>query len=250
MDGRAVPISAPTVRGAVATLSHAAIVGPAAVVVGSVLFAQAIVPDIVWDLTREDGLVETATVLMWLLAAVTYVDVAWLSIGRRARGLGSARTPFVGALAMAGVSLLIALEEMSWGQRIFDVDAPTAVEFVNRQDEINLHNTEILHHLMRPLSLAVSGLLLLGKPWRIRRGGTAGRLLSRFGPPIIPTRHAWGWLAATVLTLCPILVRGTYYGPFDEIGELVMSMQFSFAAAWLVLGSRRSNEVRPEPDVR
>ncbi len=35
-----------------------------------------------------------------------------------------------------------------------------------------------------------------------------------------------GLASATILTLSPILVRGTYYGPFDEVGELIMAGQF------------------------
>ena len=179
----------------------------------------------VWDLAREDGVIETATVFVWLVAALTFVDAS-LSGRRRGR------------LILAGLSTFIAMEEMSWGQRFLDVDAPHVLEFVNRQDEINLHNTEILHHLMRPLSFAVAGFLVLGMPRLARQRWRLASLLYRLDLPYCPTRLAWGRLAATILTLSPILARGTYYGPFDEIGELIMAAQFAVFAAALVYPKR------------
>jgi hypothetical protein len=197
----------------------------ALLIVGLIVTAQALAPEVVWDLTREDGVVETATIFVWLIAAVIFVDV---SLRGRARG----------AWILAALSTFIAMEEMSWGQRFFDVDAPHALEFVNRQGEINVHNTEILHHLMRPLSLVVAGVLVVGLPALTRQRWKIASLVRRLDLPHCPTRLGWAWLSATILTLSPILVRGTYYGPFDEVGELIMAGQFLVFAAALVYPRR------------
>jgi hypothetical protein len=68
-----------------------------------------------------------------------------------------------------------------------------ALEFVNRQDEINLHNTEILHHRMRPLSLLVAGVLAVGLPALTRQRWKIVALVRRLDLPYCPTRLAWAW---------------------------------------------------------
>lgn len=43
-------------------------------------------------------------------------------------------------LALGLMSILVAGEEISWGQRIFGIDTPEVLRSVNRQGEITLHN--------------------------------------------------------------------------------------------------------------
>lgn len=61
---------------------HGPLVVRALLIVGLIVTAQAFAPEVVWDLTREDGVVETATVLVWLIAAATFIDVSLRGRGR------------------------------------------------------------------------------------------------------------------------------------------------------------------------
>lgn len=49
---------------------------------------------------------------------------------------------------LLGVLFLVAfLEEISWGQRIFDITTPKSIQEVNIQGELNIHNLKIFHGL-------------------------------------------------------------------------------------------------------
>lgn len=91
-----------------------------------------------FGLVREDGVVETATFLFLALATVPFLRAArlsWRAGGRVVPGL----------LALGGLfTLLVALEEISYGQRIFGYATPSAVEQVNTQKEFNIHNIKSL----------------------------------------------------------------------------------------------------------
>ena len=57
--------------------------------------------------------------------------------------------------------LLIGAEEVAWGQWFLGFDTPTAIESVNTQDELTLHNHEFFNdHLeIFPLTFGISGLI-------------------------------------------------------------------------------------------
>ncbi|HSP31253.1 MAG TPA: hypothetical protein VLO13_04475 [Halomonas sp.] len=78
----------------------------------------------------EDKIGEYATSVAFAAAACFFVAVA-------RRGIGLNR---LFMFSMAFLSLLIAGEEISWGQRIFGVDTPELLRNVNHQGEITLHN--------------------------------------------------------------------------------------------------------------
>ncbi|MEM7110506.1 MAG: hypothetical protein AAF519_19920, partial [Bacteroidota bacterium] len=48
------------------------------------------------------------------------------------------------------VLIFIALEEISYGQRIFQFNNPEVLEEFNVQNEFNLHNLSIVHHYLVP----------------------------------------------------------------------------------------------------
>jgi hypothetical protein len=87
-------------------------------------------------LNREDGLVEWATALVYLVGAGFAISLV-LNFGRRKEKIY--------ALLYAGLAagmIFVAMEEISWGQRVFGVDTPDFVEDVNLQGEITFHNVE------------------------------------------------------------------------------------------------------------
>ena len=91
-----------------------------------------LVPDFV---EAEDGLLETLTFAIELAASFVFLACIRLN-GRKGGATG------VTALlaAMAAVCFLVAMEEISWGQRIFGWESSEFFREYNVQDETNIHN--------------------------------------------------------------------------------------------------------------
>jgi hypothetical protein len=84
-------------------------------------------------LLREDGWVETLTAVLLAAAAIFALIAAW----RMPETLRWSR-PFF--LLFAVFSLLMALEEISWGQRLFGIESGEFFTEHSDQNEFNLHN--------------------------------------------------------------------------------------------------------------
>ncbi|EJF08030.1 pectate lyase [Pontibacter sp. BAB1700] len=59
------------------------------------------------------------------------------------------------------VFLIIALEEISWGQRIFNLETPDNIKAINVQDELNLHNIRLFHSITMDIYIliGISGMM-------------------------------------------------------------------------------------------
>lgn len=125
--------------------------------------------------TREDGPLEWTGFALFLAGSVLAFAVAWR--------LRPALRPTVAAAVLGAVLLFAAGEEISWGQRVFEVETPAVLVDGNEQDELNLHNLAGLQHKMvaAQLAIAVTGLLLaLRVPWaRVGAAFFAGYLMYR-----------------------------------------------------------------------
>jgi hypothetical protein len=100
-------------------------------------------------LTREDGVVEYATAVCYFAAFL-----AGLLLTRRV--LAGRDWPFTvlyGGMAVA--FLVVCLEEISWGQRIFQVESPDFFRETNIQREIGIHNLQGIHALLHPAYIVV-----------------------------------------------------------------------------------------------
>jgi hypothetical protein len=80
-------------------------------------------------LTREDGIIEYAAALFWLFGII-------LSIVLIKRNSNRKLLVFV-LLLVCFVSLG---EEISWGQRILNIETPESIAAANKQSELNFHN--------------------------------------------------------------------------------------------------------------
>jgi hypothetical protein len=97
---------------------------------------------IVDDLIEEDGVYEWAGTL-GLLAAAICLAVAAVRTRRERDGAERPLKPFV--LGGLGLALFFAAgEEISWGQRLLGVETPDGVKEASGQDEINIHNLEVV----------------------------------------------------------------------------------------------------------
>lgn len=96
-------------------------------------------------LTSEDGLIENVGAFGFFLAALTFFISYCLSKGQGMHfgKIHSKRQPLF--LLLALFFFLAMGEEISWGQRIFGWDTPSAIEKMNSQGEINLHNLSLVN---------------------------------------------------------------------------------------------------------
>lgn len=83
-------------------------------------------------ITKEDGLMEWGSALMFLLASLFAAMAAY----------HSPKTSYRITLSIFAFLFFACFgEEISWGQRIFDLKTPESLEKVNIQGEINIHNS-------------------------------------------------------------------------------------------------------------
>jgi hypothetical protein len=149
-------------------------------------------------LIREEHPIEGAGALGLLAAAIACV-VLWRRVA------GDPRWPWLRRLSLLVLAALFAFgfgEEISWGQRIFGIGTPEALETANRQEELNVHNLEALGGAFDPdrlfqLFWLVLGVIVpLAALWR-----PAHRLLQR-AVPVLPLA------LAPLFVLNQLLTRG------------------------------------------
>jgi hypothetical protein len=98
----------------------------------------------------EDGLVEYAT-------AFAYLGAAFLAVlsARRHFCAGAKRYGIV-LLTFSGALFFVAMEEISWGQRLIGFDTPAVIAMHNEQGELTLHNLGgIQQSLLHPAYILV-----------------------------------------------------------------------------------------------
>ena len=95
-------------------------------------------------IVREDSVLEWAEVCAYAAAAVASARVAL-----RTRGLVRFAYGLLAAAAAIG-------EELSWGQRLFDLTTPEPLAAANRQQELNVHNLADAESTTRLVLLAAA----------------------------------------------------------------------------------------------
>lgn len=120
-------------------------------------------PDAYGALIKEDGVVEYGTCCAYLGAAVFAFLASRRSISGGATDYG------IALLAFAGVLLVVAMEEISWGQRLFGFSTPVLIAEHNAQGEMSLHNLggfqqTVLHpaYMLVGFAASVGSLLIPG----------------------------------------------------------------------------------------
>lgn len=186
-------------------------------------------------LTIEDGFIESIQALAFALGGLLFV---WRAVRRRGRDLWS---------LLLGLGLLmIAGEEISWGQRLFGIETPAGLEARNVQGEFNLHNIEGLHQNVRALGLVVIVSLFVLVPLLQRRVGWVKRLLDRLAVPEVPLWAVPLALVALAYMVVPRLLGDIVFS-LDESGELFVALTaLAFAVhAWLQRVDRPVETVVP-----
>ncbi|HEY9220193.1 MAG TPA: hypothetical protein VIO43_01310 [Lutibacter sp.] len=112
----------------------------------------------------------------------------------------------IGILAMSLVFFFGAGEEISWGQRIFNIESSQYFIENNAQGETNLHNlvvedTKINKLIFSQLLTVVLVIYLIIAPFLYRKFDWVKKLANKFAVPIVQWHHTISFLTGTVLLL-------------------------------------------------
>ena len=140
---------------------------------------------------KEDGFVEYGTVVVLLVCAIVSFW-RWKSLK-----LGWKFTLVTWAIIAA--TIFVAGEEISWGQRILDLETTEYFKENNDQEELNFHNLKIgdikINKLIFGLGLTIALLLyMVILPFVYTRWTWAGKLIDQWGVPVPQIRHGIGYL--------------------------------------------------------
>lgn len=90
---------------------------------------------------QEDGFFEDESALWYLLASIGFLYIYIKD--KSTNNFGLFKTNKNIFFLLLGLLFFVAFgEEISWGQRIFNIATPESVKAVNRQGEFNIHNLE------------------------------------------------------------------------------------------------------------
>ncbi len=150
--------------------------------------------------TKEDGFAEYATAfLLFCISA--------LLIYRLIKFFSNKKTLWkIGVLLMALVFIFGAGEEISWGQRIFNVESSEYFLENNAQGETNLHNMvvdgkKVNKIIFSQLLTAILIIYLIITPILFRKVKWIKNLINTFAVPIPKWHHTFAFLITTTLVL-------------------------------------------------
>lgn len=155
---------------------------------------------------QEDGFIEYATFFFLLLVSIT--QFSRLRRAKQNKWLWIVAVFFMGLLFFFGAG-----EEISWGQRIFNIESGDFFKENNLQNETNLHNLKIggvkLNKLIFSQLLTIGmGLYLLVLPLLFGKWKWLTNTVNSFGIPVPKTHQIIAFIATTlVIVLLPNLSR-------------------------------------------
>jgi len=150
--------------------------------------------------TKEDGFAEygTAFLLFCIAALLIYRLIKFFSN----------KKPLwkIGILLMALIFIFGAGEEISWGQRIFNVESSEYFLENNAQGETNLHNMvvdgkKINKLIFSQLLTAILIIYLIITPFLYRKIAWIKNLINTFAVPIPQWHHTFAFLITTTIVL-------------------------------------------------
>ena len=179
-----------------------------------VWLAKVYAPDLYYQMVQEDSAIEWGTFWAFLLAS----GLAWVGAVRQRKNDATLPWCFIGICLFC---LLVAMEEISWGQRLLGYRPPSYFLEHNFQQEFNVHNITSTKLRKLAVKLVVGGYgvvlpLLLLVP-------ALGRLAARVRLIVPPT----ALVPAFAVTF---LLHAVYPFKFTgEVVELMLGLGFLFA---------------------
>ena len=187
----------------------------------SAYFLVSIILDTGYVLLTEDHLFEYWTVALYLASALVCL------LGPRlVSGTGSVTRYWL--MGWGVLFLLVALEEISWGQRILGLDTPDFLVSRNLQKETNIHNLDsegvnrLFASLVFAVAIALPSLVLLSN--RLRQ------LIQRYGVPLPP----WNLVVPFMLAFAFFVPAWVASAPETEVltGLALLWLIFVLVAKW------------------
>ncbi len=148
--------------------------------------------------TKEDGFAEYGTAFLLFCSSVLLIS--------RFFKLKNYKKPLwkLGILAIALVFIFGAGEEISWGQRIFNIESSEYFKENNAQGETNLHNLvvdgkKVNKIIFSQLLTAVLVIYLIITPFLYRKFNWVKKLANQFAVPIVQWHQTIAFLVVTGL---------------------------------------------------
>jgi hypothetical protein len=158
-----------------------------------------------WNImAAEDGPAESATSIVYLIAMFVAI---WIATSFRKSQQNKYAILYT---VLALVLFVIAMEEISWGQRFFGIKSSGIFETYNHQSETNIHNF-LSRRPLHMVYILVSSYGAFAWKWFPKKWQIQYPVLSKL---VVPDRKLlWYFLPTTVLYiyydyLGPILVKG------------------------------------------
>ena len=188
--------------------------------------------DVARRLVSDDGFVQWMQFLLWGVAALFSYFV--IQGYRRYYDSALVRNGF---LLLLLLSIFVAGEEISWGQRLLGIETPVFLEEVNVQGELTVHNLRYVHRIRHwgLILIATVGLWMIFRGDSLRKNGSDSSL-----SPFLPSDHFKGILI--LILLSGLFVEGAELfrllstenqpakrirfiaGRYSEIGELLVAL--------------------------
>lgn len=184
-------------------------------------------PDFYYRVGQEDGFLEWATFWSFAIAAYLY----WRSALHNRRESGG--VPWFAA-GLGLFCALVALEEISWGQRVFGYTPPEYFLQENFQQEFNLHNIASTSQRMFLMLLILAGY------------GVGAALISLI-PAVGKWFRRWYIVPAPPALIPAFVAMSVVYAwyPWDFTGEWVeLAMGLGFLCAALLSAQTSKTDVR------
>jgi hypothetical protein len=187
-------------------------------------------------LMGEDGIVEWTQFVCLVIALPIAAGLTWTLARRRHLLLAG-----LFALVTLGV-FFVAMEEISWGQRILDFATPTGLVDINDQGEANIHNIPLIEHAFGFAELAVSIYAIVASI-AVALTRPAVPRLYLLVPPVF-TAGAFAIAAGYRLARLTVASDGTFV--INRIGEAAELFLYAAILVFLALALRRLRADVPE----
>ena len=185
-------------------------------------------------LSREDGLVENLQFIVLALSSFFSLLIA--------RKQKNNKFLSITYYLIAFIFFVMAGEEISWGQRIFNIETPEKIAEENLQNELNLHNLPAFFASVYRAYIAIG--LYGGLAWILQKFaldklfGKAKKILNFFIPPwfFMPFFLTPAWYIYN-----KIIVQWPYH-EWEEVSELVLLIGILSFVSY-VLNQKKTNQV-------
>jgi len=148
--------------------------------------------------TKEDGFAEYGTAFLLFCSSLLLIS-RFIKLQKYKKNLWK-----LGILAIALVFIFGAGEEISWGQRIFNIESSEFFKENNAQAETNLHNLvvdgkKVNKIIFSQLLTAILVIYLIITPFLYRKFDSIKNLANLFAVPIVQWHHTIAFLICTGL---------------------------------------------------